>query len=138
MKTHHVVKLNIFDKQIHVFVNIEHDSLERSLTRMGYTASEEEVLEAEEEEHIICQGLTFSREEDVESHGKKPKHIRVIWLRKFNFQNLRHTGTLIHEAQHATISLLKYLGIELSDESEEMYAYLVEFIVMDTIRALKK
>lgn len=37
-------------------------------------------------------------------------------------------GTLLHESVHAASGTLRYRGIELSDETEETYAYTIEFL----------
>lgn len=37
-------------------------------------------------------------------------------------------GTIAHEAFHATYSILDYVGAKLSDDSEECFAYLLDFI----------
>lgn len=45
-------------------------------------------------------------------------------------------GTVSHEAAHATFWILGFSGFKLSDESEEAYAYYLQFIVNEIVKGL--
>lgn len=45
------------------------------------------------------------------------------------FKDLNNLGTIAHESLHATSYILSYRGIYFSEETEEVYAYLLGYIV---------
>lgn len=45
-------------------------------------------------------------------------------------------GALAHETFHATVSILRRVGMSLTEESEEAYAYLNDFITRKTMEFL--
>jgi hypothetical protein len=63
------------------------------------------------------------------------KHNR--WFMAFNVNKISY-GTIAHECFHATHAILKRKGIIYSDETEEAYAYLLDFLVTKTIGILKE
>jgi hypothetical protein len=67
-----------------------------------------------------------------EVYEKTDREIGVIWLReeKTKEEISKYTiGILGHEALHAVHWILQKRGIWLTDSSEEVYAYLIQFIV---------
>ena len=72
-----------------------------------------EVSETKEVEK--CQGLYL-----------RQKKASVMWLKSLEGKNA--LDTLAHEALHATIDILKFSGIRLTDSSEEAYTYLQGWI----------
>ena len=45
-------------------------------------------------------------------------------------------GILQHEIFHATDQILRYIGINLTDDSDEAYAYLIEYITREVYKKL--
>ena len=53
---------------------------------------------------------------------------RIIWLKESdNISEL--SGRLAHELTHLVYEFLKYLGLTLTEESEEAYAYLTGYLM---------
>ena len=52
----------------------------------------------------------------------------LIWLKN------KDLNTTLHESFHCTIGLLNNKGLRLSDESEEAYAYFIEWIFNCCVR----
>ena len=48
------------------------------------------------------------------------------------------TTTIVHESFHLACNILEYRGIPLSQDSEEAYAYLIEYIFKELNDAYKK
>lgn len=58
------------------------------------------------------------------------------WFMAFNASKISY-GTIAHECYHATCRILKRKGIFYSEETEEAYAYLLDYLVTKTIEHLK-
>ena len=56
--------------------------------------------------------------------------LSVIWIRK-GLSPTATNSTLIHEIVHASIGILKSIGVSLCSKSEEAYAYLIEYLVLE-------
>lgn len=54
----------------------------------------------------------------------------VIRLRDYPI-TVTDYGVLQHEIFHAVDQILKYIGITLSDDSDEAYAYLIEYVTRE-------
>lgn len=54
----------------------------------------------------------------------------AIFLQKEYINNI---GIIVHEAFHATEFILDFVGIKHSDETSEVYAYLLQYIVNEII-----
>lgn len=52
----------------------------------------------------------------------------------FNFNP--STRTILHEVNHCTFTILKHHGVRLSDESEEAFTYLSDFICSKILHKL--
>lgn len=59
-----------------------------------------------------------------------------IWFIAFNYNKITH-GTIAHECFHATCRILKMKGIFYSEDTEEAYAYLLDFLVVKVTEILK-
>lgn len=59
----------------------------------------------------------------------------VIWIRDAFSQETTAT-ILIHEASHVAIKMLKDIGVTLTDESEEVYAYMIQYIAKEAMSKL--
>lgn len=61
-----------------------------------------------------CRGVTFPTQDG------KPI---IVWL-----PNLKDKGVISHELLHATISKMKWAGIPLTEDTEEIYAYELQYL----------
>jgi hypothetical protein len=61
-----------------------------------------------------CRGVTFP------TQNGKPI---IIWL-----PNLEDNGVINHELFHAVISKMKWAGIPLTEDTEEIYAYELQYL----------
>ena len=59
-----------------------------------------------------------------------------IWFIAFNKNKISH-GTIAHECFHATVRVLQRKGIMYSEETEEAYAYMLDFLVGKVTEILK-
>jgi hypothetical protein len=59
------------------------------------------------------------------------------WFIAFNWNKLTH-GTIAHECFHATCGILRRKGIFLTEQTEEAYAYMIDFLVTKTTEYLKQ
>ena len=57
------------------------------------------------------------------------------WIVSFNLNKLTHS-LIAHEAFHATLAIMKQKGCKLTEESEEAYAYLLDYIVQEITKML--
>jgi hypothetical protein len=55
----------------------------------------------------------------------------------FRFKKKPTSGIIVHECFHACSKLMKRIGQELVDESEESYAYLMQYIFEQIENAIK-
>lgn len=56
--------------------------------------------------------------------------LSVVWIRQGLSPRETHS-TITHEVVHASIEILKSIGINLCPKSEEAYAYLIEHLVFE-------
>ena len=59
----------------------------------------------------------------------------AVWVRD-GFSTEATAGILIHEASHVAIQMLNDIGIQLCEGSEEIYAYMTDYIATEAIRKL--
>lgn len=71
----------------------------------------------------------FTITENDEALFVYEKNSNEIYLR---FREIEYPSIVAHEALHATIYIMRYIGTRLSRSSEENYAYLLQYI-MDKI-----
>ena len=60
-----------------------------------------------------------------------------MWFIAFN-KNKISNGTIAHECLHATFRILQRKGIMYSEETEEAYAYMIDFLVSKVTIILKE
>ncbi len=58
--------------------------------------------------------------------------IFFIWMPN-KPESAEDVGFLIHEISHAVISIMQTIGVNLSDDSEEIYAYTIGFLTHQII-----
>jgi hypothetical protein len=56
--------------------------------------------------------------------------LSVVWIRQGLSLRVTHS-TITHEVVHASIEILKSIGISLCPKSEEAYAYLIEYLAFE-------
>lgn len=69
-------------------------------------------------------GIYKLPEEDEARTIRTPKGNTVVRFSKFPECH----GSIAHEAFHAAYSILDYVGMRLTDDSEEGFAYMVDYI----------
>ena len=61
--------------------------------------------------------------------GTDEKWARIWFRRKLNLSSSIDNATFVHEIFHLAKSRLEYKGITLSDDSEEAFAYYLDWLV---------
>lgn len=56
--------------------------------------------------------------------------LSVVWIRQGQSPQVIYS-TIVHEAVHASVAILKKIGISLCPESEEVYTYLIEYLTFE-------
>lgn len=79
----------------------------------------------EEELEGVLEGFTFK--EDGKTVYDAKFNTFFIWMPE-KPKTAQEAGTLAHEVFHATCAMLENIGMSLSDDSEEAYAYTIGFI----------
>ena len=69
--------------------------------------------------------------EDSNGARYEKNNIVFVWIEKKDF------GVLIHELQHNCLRTLDGLGMKVSVESEEVYAYYIEYTFNKCLKAIK-
>jgi hypothetical protein len=73
-------------------------------------------------EDFLASGTTFSDEEGN----------IIVWL-----SSAQDKGVISHELLHATISIMSWVGIPLSDSTEESYAYELQYLTNQFYKQIK-
>lgn len=63
-------------------------------------------------------------------------HQHVVWF-KYYPEKIYDYGTIVHELFHVVDVTLRYKGVTLSDDSDESYAYFMQWIYMEFLSKLK-
>lgn len=79
----------------------------------------------EEEVKGVLEGFTFKENGKTVYDAKF--NTFFIWMPE-KPKTAQEAGTLAHEIFHATCAMLENMGMALSDDSEEAYAYTIGFI----------
>ena len=56
--------------------------------------------------------------------------LSVVWIRQGQSTQVTYS-TIIHEVVHASVAILKKIGISLCSKSEEAYTYLIEYLAFE-------
>lgn len=101
-----IINGGIFDQDVHVVIT-EDTSFARKYVfyNLDSTVSSKD---------FDARGVTF-----CSIDGKSP----IIWL-----PNTKDTGVINHELLHASVDILNWAGIELNEETEEVYAYQLQYL----------
>lgn len=109
-----VVREDLFKTDVLVYVG----STEGFKKRLGHYVSKDLANDAVSDIRETTQGTCFA----MDDYG-----IFSIWLKEPP-DTIEDIAILNHEAFHMAVMILKRVGISPSEESEEVYAYLIEFL----------
>lgn len=56
--------------------------------------------------------------------------LSVVWIRQGQSPQVTYS-TIVHEVVHASVAILKKIGISLCSKSEEAYTYLIEYLAFE-------
>lgn len=56
--------------------------------------------------------------------------LSVVWIRQGQSPQVTYS-TIVHEVVHASVAILKMIGISLCSKSEEAYTYLIEYLAFE-------
>nr|DAK81856.1 MAG TPA: PolyVal Metallopeptidase superfamily domain [Caudoviricetes sp.] len=56
--------------------------------------------------------------------------LSVVWIRQGQSPQVTYS-TIVHEVVHASVAILKKIGVSLCSESEEVYTYLIEYLTFE-------
>lgn len=68
---------------------------------------------------------------------KQTPYTMIIWLPCIPKISAEY-GTLSHEIFHAAVAIMQSIGVSLSEESEETYAYLIGFLSKKAFEIINK
>jgi hypothetical protein len=102
--------------------NISDARIIRAFKRAGYTLDADMIKTLKMDDN--AQGRTVI---DLDTGA------RVIRLRDLNPYNPKHVAVLSHEATHAAIQLFERLRQPVGNETDEPFAYYVQFIVRSVL-----
>jgi hypothetical protein len=105
-----VIKLNLFPYDIAVANCVSVDEIKKKMATFG--------------QDIDKNGEDFLRSSGLAHTMKMPNRAVLIYFPKEPTQ-----GIIAHEVFHAVWMILATMGVEPSVESEEVYAYMIEYIV---------
>ena len=95
-----------------------------------------------DEQLYNCLSYRFTREQfnlafdDWKSDARTVTHsdgFVIVRFRNKIKKDAESIGLVAHEAYHASYSVLNRIGIQLGFETEEVYAYLIQFLVKKII-----
>jgi hypothetical protein len=110
-KSFQIIKLNLFPYDIMVATAVSVEKITKHLKQTyNVTLSEEDIA------HLNSSGI---------GHTTKLENRAVL----IYFIDKPSPGLIAHEAFHAVWMILATMGVEPSVESEEVYAYMLEYIV---------
>ena len=61
----------------------------------------------------------------------------IIWLPRIP-KTIQDMASLVHEIEHCVFYLFQYKGLKHSDDSEEAYAYMMEFLFQEIMTKVKE
>ena len=107
-----VVYLDVWDVHVAVYVGKFEDAKVWAKSMMKQPQLKEllDEMALEDEEKLKTQGITYY----LQGGGS------FIWLPKFD------KGTLVHEMSHSVFHCLDNKGIELNEETDEVWGYTME------------
>jgi hypothetical protein len=105
-----IIELNVFPYDIMVAIDIPVEKITHKLKRFGVKLTDEQIG------YLKSSGLAHTI--------KLPNKAVLIY-----FVNKPSSGIIAHEVFHAVWMILATMGVEPSVESEEVYAYMIEYIV---------
>lgn len=95
------------------------EQVQRHIEKSGYELSDEE------REQLAMQGI--GRTVMLEGGAT------VMWLRDAEI----HPPVLAHEAFHTAVFILSRVGVTLTDDSDEDFAYLIQYLMEEAMAAVR-
>jgi hypothetical protein len=127
-KINHVsVTENVWKTTLHFFWNCPHKDFRDYMLKNWPTLHETAIAK----EHASTSGVTYTWANDITG-----KSLRVVWVEKFNIPN--HMAEFVHELDHVVHRVMRDKGVFESRDSEESYAYLLEFYFEEILKKIKK
>jgi len=122
------VSIDLYSKSVWYFVNCSYKEMQKAIRKMGFE------LEDDSETYEFCQGIC----DTIDATKKKQRTLIYVWIRKFKKNDPVSFDTLMHENFHATVKLMAHTGHELSNDSEESYAYVMGLLATKTYEKLRR
>ena len=100
------------------------------MVSIGFTARQTMILV----QHRLPNDLDAEEKSHFENFNGRGKTLQlkggqnILWLRDYKYGDIDSLATLNHEIFHVVYQTLWKCGLTLSDESEEAYSYLVEYL----------
>lgn len=115
IKTDFGIPVPIYKKEVNVYLN--------------YTLKElEELIYSHYERDIADEIIDGIKGKEYVGITVNIKDVFIIHMPEFNSQSGEHISILIHELYHVTHALLRLSGINPTQDSEEAYSYLIEYL----------
>ena len=126
------IKFNIFPSDCLVFLNYDIDDKEDIYKQLNKTIKHKSTLlnliqSIDKANFSGNLGLTFV-------NGP----YSVIIIDKFNIDSVNDISTLLHESLHVVFNVGRYVGFFHSEESEEFFTYMTEFIFKEILNGYEK
>ena len=84
-------------------------------------------LEEDEKEYLL---RSTPEADDRGRYFMTNSGFSVVWIRQGQSPQATYS-TIVHEVVHASVAILKRIGISLCSKSEEAYTYLIEYLTFE-------
>lgn len=127
-KRHFVVHVDVYNVDIIFFIDKNENEIKKTLKKLSgirYKNFNENHLD--------------NWDKDIKNLGRMCSFMGgfVVMMKPKECKGFRmFTSTLVHELSHVTHYLLRDRGMELSNETEEAYTYLIEFLTREVLMKL--
>lgn len=111
-----LIHINVYNADVLVHFGTE-ESLIKYLKDNGFTSYVDEVKDILSQDKAVILAETFMLETGQ----------TIMWFS----EKQPNIGLVAHEVFHAVYNLLERIGIRLSSDSEEAYAYLTQFLIKE-------
>lgn len=116
----HTIQIPIYPVVLHITFGHTDEELKKHIAKIGHEWSE--LLELKPHWYGMC--------------TKTNRGAFVIRLEQYPVTP-KDYGYLQHEILHATVGILSDIGLKLTDESEEAYTYLTQFITEEIYKQIE-
>lgn len=109
-----LIQINVYNSDVLVHFGTE-ESLIKYMKNNGFTSYVDEVKDILSQDKAVILAETFMLDTGQ----------TIMWFS----EKKPNIGLIAHEVFHAVYNLLERIGIRLSSDSEEAYAYLTQFLI---------